>query len=295
MPILNDIIELKESLETSKRTKLKFNIANPFQKPKLRFDQFDKVLHAKDFDNCDPRECNGKRITGTENHDLIFGSINNDYIYTFPKDDGFAIMDLFYGKDLVLAGEGFDNISGDKGPDSLHGGNGDDIIDGWKGNDFLNGGKGHDNLIDGAGDDTLKGGIGDDILGGGKRALAEIDEFGLTLMTTDNDYVDGGRGNDIIKALDGSDILIGGPGVDSFSIYNENIEGVPGCHVIRDLERDEVVMFLPNARRQFMPRAIENFGRGSSHVVNNNGESLLILEGVMPDQINLNGDQINFA
>ena len=296
MPILNDIIELKESLEFSKKTKkLKFNVANPFQKIKLRFDHFDKVLHAQDFDICDPRECNGKRITGTESNDLIFGSMNDDFIYTFPKDDEFATMDLFFGKDLVLAGDGFDNISGDIGPDSLHGGNGDDIIVGWKGDDFLNGGKGHDNLNDGAGDDTLKGGIGDDILGGGKRALAEIDEFGLLLMTTDNDYVDGGRGNDIIKALDGNDILIGGAGVDSFSIYNESIEGVPGYHIIRDFERDEVVMFLPNARRQLMPRAIEGFGRGSSRVVNSNGESLLVLEGVMPDEIHLNNDQIIFA
>ena len=294
MPILSDVFELKEFLEYRKGKKCKFDIVDPLKRLKQKFGKFDNVLYAKNFDACSPGECNGKWITGSEMNDLIFDSTHNDNIYTFPKDEENATADLFHGNDLVLAGEGIDRITGDKGLDTIHGGAGDDIIQGWKGNDFLDGGKGHDNISDGSGDDTIKGGRGDDVLGDGKRALVDIVED-EEVWSSDNDYVDGGRGDDFIKALDGNDVLVGGVGVDAFSIYNETIEGIPGCHIIRDFEVGEVVMFQPNARPQLMPRAIEGFGRGSSQVVNNNGESLLILEGVMPDEIILNGDQIDFA
>ena len=47
-------------------------------------------------------------------------------------------------------------------------------------------------------------------MGDGKRTLALIN--GADIWTSDNDYVDGGKGNDLIKAFDGNDILIGGIG-----------------------------------------------------------------------------------
>ena len=293
MPTLNDVFELKKSLEYSKRNKLKFDIVDPIKRLRQKFDKFDNILYAKDFDDCKTAECDGKWITGTENNDLIFDGTKNDDIYTFPKDLENATWDLFHGNDLVIAGEGSDQITGDCGQDTVHGGNGNDSIYGWKGNDFLNGGKDDDNLNDGSGDDTLLGGRGDDTLGDGKRTLALIN--GADAWTSDNDYVDGGKGNDLIKAFDGNDILIGGIGVDAFSISNENIEGIPNCHIIRDFEIGEVVMFVPNAQEELMPRSIEVFGRASSKVINANGESLLVLEGVMPDEIHLNNDQINFA
>ena len=294
MPILTDIIELKEAIEDSKRKKLKFRIRNPFKKIKLDFDKFDNVLYAKDFEECDPRQCDGKWITGSEKNDLIFDSRNDDYIYTFPKDEELTSLDSFTGNDLVLAGKGNDQITGDKGADSLHGGDGDDGIIAWKGNDFLVGGKGHDNINGGAGDDTIEGGKGGDVLEGGFRQLAEPDENGDQSYLSDNDYVSGGKGDDILKALDGNDILIGGSGIDSFSIANETIEGSPGLHIIRDFERGENVSFISLDRQEQRELEIDSYGARSSQVINGNGDTLLILEKVDPNDIALNNAEISF-
>ena len=86
MPILTDIIELKEAIEDSKRKKLKFRIRNPFKKIKLDFDKFDNVLYAKDFEECDPRQCDGKWITGSEKNDLIFDRVLIVFWLVFAGD-----------------------------------------------------------------------------------------------------------------------------------------------------------------------------------------------------------------
>jgi len=77
----------------------------------------------------------GVTITGTENHDSLFG--RNGYRYSIY---GFA---------------GNDSLNGADGNDELYGGDGNDTLSGGAGNDLLDGGPGNDTLYGGAGDDTF--------------------------------------------------------------------------------------------------------------------------------------------
>ena len=86
-------------------------------------------------------------ITGTNNNDVSFCWIGNDYLRGMAGDD------------IILeGGEGADTIIGDisnyvlndttHGNDVLIGGPGDDILFGYRGNDDIYGGQGDDRLRD---------------------------------------------------------------------------------------------------------------------------------------------------
>ncbi|MDO9208031.1 MAG: calcium-binding protein, partial [Sulfuricurvum sp.] len=69
--------------------------------------------------------------------------------------------------DLLIGGEGHDNLSGGANDDILYGDNGNDTLRGDVGNDKLFGGEGNDTLLSGEGHDILNGGAGTNSLSGG--------------------------------------------------------------------------------------------------------------------------------
>ena len=99
------------------------------------------------------------------------GSDKNDVITTYDDLEN----------NVLIGGDGNDELYGQRGNDTLKGGSGYDLLDGGEGNDILIGGKN---------DDTLKGGYGNDI------------------------YIfNKGDGNDIIEDNDGVDTLKFGEGI----------------------------------------------------------------------------------
>ncbi|MHA7774583.1 VWA domain-containing protein [Roseibium sp. M-1] len=118
---------------------------------------------------------------------------------------------------------GDDVLIGGEGSDELRGGGGADTLIGDAGNDRLLGGTGTDTLIGGEGNDRLEGGGGVDILNGGEG----------------EDVIDGGGGMDIVNYSGstarvvvnlGSQQAIGG---DADGDHLSSIEGVTGT-VYRD-------------------------------------------------------------
>ena len=102
--------------------------------------------------------CGGKLATcvGTEGHDLILGS---------EEDDVIAALG---GRNVVHGDAGNDTICGGPETDSLFGARGNDTIYGEGGSDWLFGAPGADTLRGGEGDfDVLWGGPGFDDLDGG--------------------------------------------------------------------------------------------------------------------------------
>ncbi len=151
--------------------------------------------------------------------DQIFTSFMNDSIKTGAGDD------------FVYSGFGIDNIDGGAGDDSLIGGRGTDILIGAAGDDSLIGGVGDDTLIGGVGDDTLIGGKGSDELFGGAG----------------DDTLKGGKGDDLIRGGAGNDIIIGGKGADTFELIGD-LDGY-FFDRIRDFdpnEGDKLVIELEN-------------------------------------------------
>lgn len=122
-------------------------------------------------------------------HDVLDGDRGVDTVdYTDRKadlsltldnaaDDGAAGEgDNLLGVEVILSGEGNDQLSGDDyantlvgglGGDRISGGGGEDRLDGSLGNDDLFGDRGNDTLLGGIGRDALYGGRGDDLLDGG--------------------------------------------------------------------------------------------------------------------------------
>ena len=101
-------------------------------------------------------------------------------------------------KDLILASDAGNVISGRAGADCIIGGAGNDVINGGIGSDEIFGLDGSDWLVGGFGSDAINGGSGNDVIAGG---------FG-------NDVMDGESGNDTIRGQQGSDSVTGGAGDD---------------------------------------------------------------------------------
>ena len=102
--------------------------------------------------------------------------------------------------DILIGGEGNDQMFGDGGDDQFFAGAGDDTMSGGSGNDYFEGGSGDDTIDGGAGHDYIQGGDGADQLTSG----AGYDEFVYTNInqstTTSRDSIkDFTKGNDIIQ------------------------------------------------------------------------------------------------
>jgi hypothetical protein len=158
----------------------------------------------------------GLEIHGSDNDNLIVGSLGDDVIFSYDGDDiiiGDTMCGDAGGADVIDGGDGDDIIVGDttcgdgSGNDTIDGGGGSDIIVGdtpggdGTGNDTIDGGDGNDIIIgdtlggDGTGNDTIDGGDGEDDIAG--------DTLGGT--GSGDDTIDGGASTDIVDGPGNSD------------------------------------------------------------------------------------------
>jgi VCBS repeat-containing protein len=139
----------------------------------------------------------GETITGTENDDVLAGTVGADTINALAGND---VVHGNAGADLITGGDGFDQLHGEGDGDVIDGGNDDDYLWGDDGNDDLSGGAGNDALFGDNDDDDLSGGDGNDNLDGGDGA----------------DTLLGGNGEDFLIAGLGLDVLTGNADADTF-------------------------------------------------------------------------------
>ena len=190
-------------------------------------------------------------ITGTDNADVLNGSVVDDVITGLAGDDtlnGFGGNDLLdggtgsdrlfggQGNDTLLAGNDFDvnrlfgedgddTLTGSSGPDTLDGGNGNDTLDAGSGSDFASGGDGNDTLDGGSGNDSLNGERGNDVLrgGDGNDSLSDFDFSGTVASNT----LDAGAGDDAIDVYQSNagsiTTVTGGSGRDTYRLQPDSV------------------------------------------------------------------------
>jgi serralysin len=182
-------------------------------------------------------------ITGTNDSNLLYGTIGQDFI------EGLLGNDELYGgsdgDDIILAGpanyvSGFsdndvvygDTFAGGATNDIIYGGYGDDTL---YGDSYFGGGGGNDTIYGQLGDDTLIGGDGNDYLDGGDN----------------NDTLFAGNGNDTLSGGSGNDAINGGSGYDIATYFGQytsyspvftingavQITGIEGTDLLTGIER----------------------------------------------------------
>ncbi|MEQ8823875.1 MAG: calcium-binding protein [Filomicrobium sp.] len=168
-----------------------------------------------------PKEAvSGKKST---DDDVIVGGEGNDQLFGMG------------GNDSVDGGEGNDRIWGNSGDDKLSGGNGDDDVRGGSGNDVIYGGEGNDLLSGNSGDDVIFGDAGNDVISGDSGNDKIADGAG-------DDKVTAGSGDDVILAGAGDDYYNGSSGFDTidYSASKAGIVADLSKHVVEGLGTDEV-------------------------------------------------------
>ena len=127
---------------------------------------------------------NGLNIEGSDNGDLIIGSLGDDVIAGKGGDD--LIFGLF-GDDNITGGWGNDFVFGGYGHDKLSGGDGEDFLSGGFGNDWIVGNKGNDQMYGGYGNDMLvwNNGDGSDLMNGGSGYDQVQVNFNTDLVNAD--------------------------------------------------------------------------------------------------------------
>lgn len=106
------------------------------------------------------------QLVGLGGDDYLFGGSGDDSLDGGADND---IVDGGEGADHAFGGGGNDTVFGRAGNDTLDGGDGDDWLNGGGGDDVLDGGAGNDTLFSGFGINELRGGDGYDI------AYAQVD------------------------------------------------------------------------------------------------------------------------
>lgn len=222
-------------------------------------------------------------VEATAGVNLIFGGVGDDHILGGSE------------KDYISGGDGDDDIFGRDGTGTLFGDEGDDLIIGGVDSDYINGGIGDDVLIgegsgdnlfgqdgndfisggDGDGDDKIYAGTGNDVLSGGAGEDALLAEDG-------NDVVFAGQGNDAINLGAGIDVLYGGAGADLFFIGKNSDQ-----NFWADFEDglDRITFETPVSQADFVNNVIVTSTLDGLSTYIAYGETALILEGVMADQI----------
>ena len=152
-------------------------------------------------------------------------------------------MALSTGTNLVMAGNGHDNVVGGLGADTVLGGNGKDDLLGGAGDDALNGGTGKDHIVGGAdtgvfssttdlvtglssttfvAGDVLTGGEGKDVF---EYAFGDgVDEITDFHLGQDSIAFDGISESDLVSFTDGVDLYIG---------LNDGVGGLTANSVVR--------------------------------------------------------------
>ena len=155
--------------------------------------------------------------------DYIYGGNGSDIIF---GDDGADGASASGGNDIIEGGADNDFIDGDAGDDRITGGSGEDVIYGGQGNDTLDGGAGNDIVF---GDDGWTGYASKNPLGNGLLVNNGGESQTLTFGNTINAFIgnfeiyaealsNGGGGADTIIAGNGSDIVDGQSGDDSYIV-----------------------------------------------------------------------------
>jgi Ca2+-binding RTX toxin-like protein len=109
---------------------------------------------------------------------------------------GIQVAEVFASRNVIVAGNGGDDITTQGTNDSITTGSGNDTIIAGAGADVLNGGAGDDFIVGGAGKDTIIGGAGDDTLYGdpldgfyeGEEGYSQDDTF-VFAPGSDNDTI----------------------------------------------------------------------------------------------------------
>jgi Ca2+-binding RTX toxin-like protein len=141
-------------------------------------------------------------------------------------------------ENLTFTGSGNFAGTGNGLANVLIGGNGNDNLAGGNGNDTLDGGNGNDSLDGGNNDDSIRAGDGDDFIVGGLGNNTENGDAGNDTVNASggSDMLDGGDGNDAVNGGGGNNTLSGGAGDDTISHGggNDLIDGGDGNDVLND-------------------------------------------------------------
>lgn len=186
----------------------------------------------------------------------LFGRDGDDQLIGSPQRD---ILIGGNGNDDINGGDGSDAMYGEAGNDSLIGGEGDDQIEGGVGNEFMAGDQGNDTLSGGGGTDVIDGGNGENwLLGNGITGNVTLNNSSIIIngqisgidgishaflvgsdgnewidasaFTTGNVILDGRDGNDTLLGSELGDTLLGGEDNDSLmgGEGNDSLEGGGG-------------------------------------------------------------------
>ncbi|MES2677874.1 MAG: peptidoglycan DD-metalloendopeptidase family protein [Pseudomonadota bacterium] len=163
-------------------------------------------------------------ITDISGHNIIIAGNGNDQVQTgagedyIEGNDGSDLLNAGAGNDLVYGGGDNDIINGEAGNDSLYGQEGSDLINGNDGDDLISAGSGQDLINGNDGNDTVYGDLGIDIISGGNNDDYIYGGSGADIISGDDETVDGvriaGAGNDLIKGGEGEDWIEGDAGDD---------------------------------------------------------------------------------
>lgn len=239
-------------------------------------------------------------VNGQGGNDIIIGSVGLNGLISLDLDGG-------EGNDLLIGGDGSDVLRGGAGNDTLLGNRGNDIVLGQDGNDLLivNNGDGSDFLEGGEDIDTVQvngsNTAGDSfrIDPNGERVRfrrTNLEQFVLSIGTTENldvngqgggDVIiastglanltsldlDGGEGNDLLIGSDGADVLRGGAG-------NDTLLGNRGNDVVLGQDGNDLLIvnngdgsdFLEGGEGLDTVQVNGDNGAGDSFRVDPNGE-----------------------
>lgn len=234
---------------------------------------------------------NVENITGSNFSDVLIGDEQDNSI------NGEA------GDDIIYGGDGNDDLFGAGGEDKLYGEAGDDMFDGFEGAELMDGGTGNDTVnyvhpygTEGVVADLSKGvGVngyaeGDiyvDIenLIGSRQSDILIGDSGANRLTglEGNDLLDGGAGDDTLLGGTGFDQLIGGAGNDTFVITPQN-EVIVRVHDFNPgADKLDYSYFTSEITQS---ANIEMVQVGNDTLLGVDGDSRVLLKGVLPSQLN---------
>ena len=187
-------------------------------------------------------------VTGGDNGDVVIGDNGNakfteagvltDITTTEPGIGGNDIIDVKDGFNVVLAGNGADEVTGGKDRDVVLGDNGNatfttdgilikvttsdaEVVGSY--DDRITTGEGSNLAIGGNGKDTIKGGTGDDVVVGdnGRATFDVVSGAGVlnNITTIDPTYGD----DDIIDVAGGNNVVISGLGTDYVNVDTKTL------------------------------------------------------------------------
>ncbi|WP_420337735.1 DUF4114 domain-containing protein [Roseibium sp.] len=159
-------------------------------------------------------------------NDILVGGDGSDELHGRSGNDDLSGNN---GHDDLHGGSGDDNLKGNSGEDDLYGNSGNDTLNGGNHNDKLNGNNGNDALYGEAGNDEMIGGTGDDMLDGGNGDDSLIGGSGVDNLSGGygNDELKGGAGDDTLDGGNDDDVLVGGSGADTMigGYGNDDLKG----------------------------------------------------------------------